>query len=278
MLKPTIDREKVLKALPSIKSFPNVPKVAVPIIQMANDENKSFADLAKVIETDPELSARILTIANSGFYGFKRQIKSINHALVMLGWNAVKMIALGSTILTRMCAQDRATFNHSMRTAQIARFLAMEANFYKVEEIAVVGLLHDFGIIILKMYFPDEYMKALQFSIDNGLPLHIGEREILNVDHADVGGWTLQEWDLPENITESVAKHHSYDPYSYHARKTAVIHLADILATAVDVNGPAWEKVPEISASALETLGFSNSELKDMLLTIMKMKLDPLIV
>ena len=276
--KPTITRENLLKKIAASGTFPSVPKVAAPIILMANDEKTSFNDLAKVIETDPELSARILKIANSGFYGFRREITSITHALVMLGWNAIKMIALGSTILTRMCAKDRTLFNHSMRVAQIARFIAIEANLYKVEEFAVVGLLHDFGVIILKTYFPDEYMKALQFSIDHGLPIYLGERELLGVDHADVGGWTLEEWDLPENITESVAKHHSYDPNNYHARKTAVIHVADVFAFAVDFKGPSWEKVPEVSAAALETLGFSNAELKDLVLTTMKTKFDPLIV
>ena len=276
--KPTITRERLLEKISDSKSFPSVPKVAAPIILMANDEKTSFNDLAKVIETDPNLTARILKVANSGFYGFRRQITSINHALVMLGWNAIKMIALGSTILTRMCAKDRTLFNHSMRVAQIARFIAIEANFYKVEEFAVVGLLHDFGVIILKTYFPDEYRKALQYSIDNGLPIYLGERELLGIDHADVGGWTLAEWDLPENITESVAKHHSYDPENYHARKTALLHIADVFAFAFDYKGPSWEKVPELSAAAIETLGFTNAELKDLAITVMKMKFAPLIV
>jgi putative nucleotidyltransferase with HDIG domain len=198
--------------------------------------------------------------------------------VVLLGWNAIKMLALGSTILTRISAKNHRLFNHSMMTAQIARFLAQEANFYKVEEIAVVGLLHDIGAYILDMCFHNEYLKARQYALDSKVPLHIGERELFGLDHGDVGGWTLEEWKLPENITESVARHHSYDPSHYHARKTAVIHVADVLALSVDYTGPPWEKVYSISEGALATLGFTNTELKDMLISIVKMKLVPLIV
>ena len=273
-----ITRDSLRKAVREAAPFQKVPTVTVPVITMMNDDNMTFRDLANVIEVDPELSARIMTIANSGFYGFKKKIRTINHALVLLGWNTVKMIALGSSLLRRMCLTDRELYNHSMRAAQIARFLAMEANFYKVEEIAMVTLLHDIGKMILEMYFPDEYGDARTYAVDNGVPQFIAEREILGLDHATVGGWVLEDWMLPENITESVALHHAYDEATYHHRKTAVIHVADCLAHAVNFRGPATEKVPELKEGALEPLGFSHTELRDHLLTIMKMRLDPLIV
>ena len=278
MTQPFITQSKLKQDLTASKTFLSVPSVAVPIIQMANDENTSFGKLAAVIETDPELSARILTLANSGFYGFKREIKSITHALVMLGWNAIKMIALGSSILTHMSDADRMLFDHSTRVAQIARFIAIEANFYKVEEFAVVGMLHDFGISILKTLYPNEHAEAVKVAIEAGVPIHLAELEVLGVDHAEVGGWTLQAWDLPENITESVARHHSFDPGDYHARKTAVIHVADVFAHATDIYGPTYEMVPEASPAALEILGFSNAELKDLLIAVMKMEFEPIVM
>ena len=104
------------------------------------------------------------------------------------------------------------------------------------------------------------------------------KRELIGTDHAEIGGWTLEEWRLPGNIIESVARHHSFDPDTYHARKTAVIHVADVLATAIDYRGPAWEKVPALELTALETLRFTQGELKDLLLTIMKMPYEPIIL
>ena len=275
---PLITRETLSCAMASHPEFASVPKVAVSIITMADDRGASFGDLAKLIETEPELSKRIIDIANSSSYGFRREITSISHAVVLLGWNAIKMVALGSSILTNMFGRNTRLFNHSMLTAQIARFLATEANFYKVEEIAVVGLLHDIGSIILEMCFPDEFATVRQAMIDKGIPMHIAERELLGLDHGTIGGWTLEEWNLPDNIVESIARHHSFDPGTYHARKTAVIHVADVFALAADYKGPSWEKVPEVSEDALDILGFTNSELKDIFITIMNMKLEPLIV
>jgi putative nucleotidyltransferase with HDIG domain len=273
-----LNREMVKKLLISKQSFASVRQTAAPIIALSGNPNATIKDLAAVIEKDPELSARILKIANSGFYSIRNKIESVSHATVLLGWNAIKMITIGSSILTRMCATDRPLFNHSMRTAQIARFLASEASFYKVEEIAVVGLLHDFGEVILEIFFPERHAVARKLAMDKGIPIHLAEREVLDIDHGEVGGWTLEEWDMPENITESVARHHSFDRNTYHARKTAVIHVADVLAFAVDYRGPDWEKVPEMSLDALEVLGFSENELKDMLLAIMRMRFDPLII
>ena len=275
---PLITREALLHKLADDEAYPSVPSVAVPIIQMANDETTSFNKLAAVIETDPLLAARILTVANSGFYGFRREIKSITHALVMLGWNAIKMIALGSSILTRMSDADRILFDHSTRVAQIARFIAIEANLYKVEEFAVVGMLHDFGINILKTHYPNEHAEAVKLAIENSVPIHLAEREVFGVDHAIVGGWTLRAWDLPENITESVARHHSFDPDDYHARKTAVIHMADVFAHATDYFGPTYEMVPAASPAALEILGFTNAELKDLLIAVMKMEFEAIVM
>jgi len=278
MSDPLIAREALLHKLANSERYPSVPSVAVPIINMANDETTSFRKLAAVIETDPLLATRILTVANSGFYGFRREIKSITHALVMLGWNAIKMIALGSSILTRMSDDDRILFDHSTRVAQIARFIAIEAGLYKVEEFAVVGMLHDFGISILKSIYPNEHAEAVKLSIENSVPLHLAERDVFGVDHATVGGWALQAWDLPENITESVAQHHAFDPTNYHARKTAVIHVADVFAQATDYLGPTYEMVPEASPEALEVMRFTNAELKDLLISVMKMEFEPIVM
>jgi putative nucleotidyltransferase with HDIG domain len=273
-----INRETVKKHLSSRKGFEKISATAAPMLALTSNPNAKLQDLAAIIEKDPELSARLLKIANSGFYGFRSKVESVSHAVVLLGWNAIKMISVGSSLLTRMCATDRRLFNHSMRTAQIARFIATEANFYKVEEIAMVGLLHDFGQIILAQYYPEAHVKVRQYMIAARVPVHMAEREILGLEHGEIGSWVLEDWNMPQNITESVAHHHSFNKSSYHARKTAVLHVADILAFAADYRGPASEKVPELSEESLEILGFTSFDLKEMLLATMKMRFAPIII
>lgn len=278
MKKRKLDRETVRTLLATNRTFGNISTTAAPLLALTNNKDANIREIAALIEKNPELSSRILKIANSGFYGFRSKIENVSHAIVLLGWNAIKMISVSSSLLTRMCATDRRLFNHSMRTAQIARFIATEANFYKVEEIAVVGLLHDFGQVVLALFYPEGNAMVRQYATGSGVPIHIAEREILGVEHGEVGGWVLEEWKLPQNITESVERHHSFEPEAYHARKTAVIHIADVLAFAVDYTGPSWEKVPEMVGEALEVLNFSENDLKDMLLTTMKMRFDPIII
>ena len=273
-----IDRETVRQMLATKQNFASVRETAAPILALTAKPNATIRELATVIERDPELSARILKLVNSGFYGLRNKVENVSHAIVLLGWNSIKLISVGASILTRMCATDRRLFNHSMRTAQIARFLATEANFYKVEEIAVVGLLHDFGSVILGLFFSERFTRVRQIAAEQGVPVYIAERDFLGTDHAEVGGWTLAEWNMPENSTDSVGCHHSFDRTSYHARKTAVIHVADVLALATDYRGPSWEKIPELVPDALDVLGFSEKELRDLVLAVMKMRFDPMII
>lgn len=278
MTKRLIDREALKAVINASHSFSGVSKVAVPIITMFNDPRTNFSDLSRVIESDPDLSARVLKIANSGYYGLRQKIESVSRAVIMLGWNAIKMIALGSTILSKMNEVNKQLYEHSLQTAMIARFLATEADFYKIEEISTVGLLHDVGKTILQVYFPENYYRTIQYVKDKGVPYHIAEREILGIDHAEIGGWTLEDWNLPKNISSSVMWHHDFKPNTYHARKTAVVHIADVLSTAVNFVGPSWEKVPEMNPAAVETLGFSVSDFKDIVIAMSKMKVDPFII
>ena len=273
-----ITRDTVVNALKSRKLHPSVPEIIVAIIHITRSNSASLSDLVRIIDQDPVLKNRILSIANSGYYGLDRKVRNIADAVVMMGWNNIKMISLGSTIMKMISDQDMRVYSHSVKTAQIARYLATEANFYKVEEISVVGLLHDIGQIIFQAYFNDLFLKAKQYAVDHGVPMHIGEKEIMGVDHAEVGGWTIEEWLLPDNIIESVARHHDYDPTSYHARKTAVIHVADSFSLIADYYGPTWEKVPEINISAFKTLGFTADDIKKHASVCFKMKFEPMIM
>ncbi len=278
MTQESITRDSVVSALKSRKLHPSVPEVVVAIIHITRSNSSSLGDLVRVIEQDPILTNRILNIANSGFYGLDRKVQKIADAVVLMGWNNIKMISLGSTIMKVISNRDMRVFSHSVKTAQIARYLSTEAKFYKVEEISVVGLLHDIGQIILQAYFGDSFLKAKQYAVDHGVPMHIAEKEVLGVDHAEVGGWTIEEWMLPDNIIESVARHHDYDPSSYHARKTAVIHVADSFALISDFYGPTWEKVPEINVLAFKTLGFSAEEIKKHASVSFKLNFEPMIM
>jgi len=267
-----INKSSVIEALSTRRIHPHIPEMMVDIINITGSSSASTNDLIKVIEKDKDLAERIIHIANSGSFSLKRIVKTLPEAVVILGWNSVKMVSLGSTILKCMSEKDHRLYRHSIMTSKVARFLAIEAGFYKVEEISIVGFLHDFGITIMQEFFNPEFLRAKQYALDHELPIHIAEREILGVDHADVGGWTLETWNLPENITESVALHHSFDPKKYHAKKTGVIHMADTLALAADFRGPSWEKISELSPDVFSVLGFSQNDLRDFIMAIMKMK------
>jgi HD-like signal output (HDOD) protein len=277
-MKKIIQRDALMGEVEKNPSFSKVSTIFAPVISLFDDPRANFQSLTEVIESEPELSKRVLKIANSGYYGFSRKVETVGRAVVLLGWNAIKMISLGSTILTKMNEINKDLYEHSVRTAMIARFIANETGFYKVEEISAVGLLHDIGIIILGIYYPENDMKVRQYVVDNGVPRHIAEKIILGVDHGEIGGWMLEEWTLPKNLSASVMWHHDFKPKTFHARKTALLHMADVLSLAVDFAGPVWEKVPELNPIVLDTLNLTENDFRDIFYSMMKVRLEPFIL
>ncbi len=273
-----ITQGDVIRALRSAKLHPSIPELVAAIINITQSKRTNLSDLVAVIEQDEDLSSRLLSMANSGFFGPERKVRRVTDAVVLMGWNNVKMISLGSTIMKVISQLDQRLYSHAIRTAQFANFLGTEANLYKIEDITLVGLLHNIGAVILRAYFKDQALQAKQYAIKEGVPIQVAERAVFGADHAEIGRWTADEWHLPTNIIETIAEHHDFSRKSFHAKKTAAIHVAESLAMVSDYYGPSWEKINPIDPEAIATLGFSEVEFKEKAMKCLKTRFDPLIL
>jgi len=273
-----ITKDDVLGALRGARIHPSIPDVIVAIINITRSDRASLTDLVNAIEKDEVLSKRLMSIGNSGFFGKERKVRHVQEAVVMMGWNNVKMISLGSTIMKVISKTDMRLYGHAIKTAQYAHYIATEAKLYKIEDITLVGLLHNIGSVILLTYFTNEALQAKQYAIKHGVPIQVAERAVLGVDHAEIGGWTVAEWKLPDNIIETISEHHDFYHQSFHARKTAAIHIGECLALMADYTGPAWEKINTIHPDAVKKLGFSEDDFRSLALKCLKKKFEPIIM
>ena len=189
-----------------------------------------------MISTDQALTAKVLKIANSPFYGFPRKISTIDFAIIVLGYDALKEIVISISLVSSLQRKSDAHFDakafwdHSILSGVLARRLARDLGYRVSGEVFVGGLLHDMGISVLHRYFKNEYQRITEIIKETDLTALEAEESVLGVTHADVGGWLAERWNLPNHLVEAITMHHTPGLAKQNKDLVALIHCADIFA------------------------------------------------
>lgn len=215
-----------------------LPSIIHEIMEVISRKNSSAIDLTNIIEGDPALTTRILTVANSPYYGFVKKISSVSHAVVVLGFQEIQNIALSMSVLQMFDRKGsdfseqlwRHCFSVGIGTRMMAKYLDLKVD----GKFFVGGLLHDVGKIFISQYLNESFQRVLSVMENNGnmYSFHALEKRILGITHEEVGSILLNTWMFPADIVNAVACHH--DPTSSKDAKLFAIcvHLADVLCTA----------------------------------------------
>ncbi len=215
----------------------SLPEVLVRLNVLVEDPRSTTGDIARVIETDAGLAARLLRIVNSPFYGFPSRIETISHAVAVVGTRELRDLAL-ATVVVRIFEgippelMDMERFwRHSLTAGLVARGIAEARRDGAAESRFVAGLLHDVGKLLLCRRVPELARHALARATYEQIPLPEAEREALGFDHAEVGGALLEAWRLPEPLVVAARWHHAPELAPELWREDALItHLANVLA------------------------------------------------
>lgn len=262
--------ESLRTLVEKIKKIPTIPVVAHEILSLIRDDLVAINKLEKIVENDPAISAKIMSVANSAFYGYKTSAKTLDNAIMRIGFNSVKNIALGISLLTVLGnGKDQRTldyqrvFNHSVSVGFIAGALIREFKFDISEEIFINGILHDLGYMVLNRYFPKTYIEVLA-EFEKEKSLLDAEENVLGFTHAEVGRWLAEKWNLPNAVADTILYHHKPSLAKRHKRRVSLIHIADYITTKFIIS--PTEKDPEypFDFSSLEMLGISANDLRDM--------------
>ncbi|HIE32504.1 MAG TPA: HDOD domain-containing protein [Thermodesulfobacteriaceae bacterium] len=257
-------RREIKKKLRSLQGLPTLPPIVVKLTQMIGDDTVSAPQIAAVIERDQVLTSKVLRLVNSAFFGFPRRISTVSNAIVLLGFNVIRTLVITASIFEIMQSRDIGLWEHSLGVAAVSGILAKKLEIPNPEEVAIAGLLHDLGKVVERASLPEDY-KAIQNLVEaGGIPWREAEREILHMDHAEIGGYLLNRWNLPERLIEPVAFHHEIKKAKKFQLETAVIQLADILVRARGFGyaGDPW--VPEPEEKALKLSGLTVEAIKPL--------------
>jgi HD-like signal output (HDOD) protein len=248
--------KELLDAIDRMQAFP----VSVQnILRLARDSTSAPRDLVDVIQRDPIVTIKVLRVVNSAYYSLPKQITSIDHAVVFLGFNTIKNLALGIAALSLAPEQlhavldTKAYLHHSLAAAAVtrqlgARFPAIDAN-----DFFIAGLLHDFGKVVLAQVMPAQFRKALEFGLWHEVSLHNALIEITGIDQAEVGAMLLEHWRFPADLVQGIR--HQYVQDESATPLSMCIYAANQICKHAGADFGASDKAQPLSAPMVQTLG-----------------------
>jgi len=251
---------KISDLVGSNPSISSLPSVYMRLNEVLNDPYSSNADVGAVINDDPGLTARLLRLVNSAFFGFPTRIDSITQALSLVGTQQIHDLAIATSVLKMFddVPEDFLSMDsfwrHSMACGICARLIATQRREPNVERLFVAGMLHDIGRLILCTEYSDGMRAAFEYSKESDVLLYDAERSVMGFDHAAVGRALLEAWNLPKVMQEIVANHHQPAKAHHFPTEAAIIHVADITAHALLMGNGGERFVPPLEPSAWEAL------------------------
>ena len=262
--KAPVNPQVVTTAIQEISHIATLPEITLKIIRLVEDPDSTAGDLNKIISNDPALGARILKVVNSAFYGLPGQIGSINRAIVLLGLNAVKNIAIAASLAKlfrggRICAQfdARDLWLHSIAVATGTRLLAEKVGLGLPDEAFLAGLIHDLGIMVEVQARRPQFVEALEkMSSDNNLTLRDAEMKSIGAHHEMFGAALCRTWKFPLSFFYVTGFHHRpMDLADANRTLCGLVHVADIMAAQ---QGIGFTHSVERTEPASELLSFLN--------------------
>ncbi len=250
-----------------VKDIPTLPVIYQQLFTMMQDPNVAIPRLSELISQDQALSAKVLHLVNSAFYGHKKRITTINRALVILGFRAIRNAALAISVFdyfkgeegSELCDLHR-FWEHSIAVGSVSKVLATHTAPMMIEEAFVVGLLHDVGKVIMKKYFPADFDELVLHLHEKGGHWLGVENELFGINHAQIGKAIFRSWNFPPSIVEAVRFHHMSCSNSSFPQLAALVNIADWLTHKGKRALPLGDPPDSLFEESLTTLGITLEE------------------
>jgi len=261
----SISPETIVEGIPTLASS---SEVYARLSEKMSDPNASVTEFGEIIQTDPDLTARLLRLANSSFFGYTTGIKTVGDALLIIGVQQVKDLVISTTVINyfKGVSSDlvnmRSFWQHSLVCGIAARILAMHRRNLNPEQAFASGLMHDMGRLVLLLQEPEKVRDI--FNLYEGSPKTLTELELecFGFHHGDVGGALLKSWGLPAPLVYAVRYHHQPTECELFPVDAALIHFGDLLAHSMEYGGSGERKVPSPNMRAWAKLELAPDILK----------------
>jgi len=226
------------KIIDEAENMPALPDIVSKVLEEIENPNSNAKDMEKIISNDPVLTAKVLKMSNSAYYGYSREIVTLSEAIIILGIDTLKSLVIAASAFKSLNKEIDGyglskgdLWRHSLATALGARLIAKQKNLQDSERFFVAGLLHDIGKILLTKYIGEFIDTIRQLVKMRDLSFDIAERDVIGFTHSDVGAEIANYWKLPPLFFDVTKYHHSPDLCNTENKIfVEVVHIADILS------------------------------------------------
>jgi len=256
-----------------VEKMPAFPASVSTILEITSDINCAPKDLVKVIELDPVLTAKVLKLVNSAYFGLSREVTSVKHSVVYVGINTIKNVAISIAAIGVLPHTSSGGYNldrflnHSLTTAAIARLLGRSKGVSENElgDYFVGSLLHDIGQMVVGQYMPEEFQQALAICYERKIAICEAEREVFGLDHAEIGAMLAESWQLPSQLISCIRNHHQIAEIEEPSLLEKTIFIANQVSKGMDDEDSGLSQPEPVPQPILDWLGMPVEEVADSL-------------
>lgn len=269
-----IDQEDFRAKVEKLENLPTLPSLLNRFNEMIQDPKISMAAFAKELGKDQALTSKILKLINSAFYGFPGRISTVAHAVVLLGYDALKGLIVTSNIFDDLPEKAYPLWVHSIAVSVASRHVAQALNLTDIEEFAVAGLLHDLGKVVMHIELGEKYDEVIRYAEINKISMAKAEDKLLGFNHSDIGVWLSKKWTLPAKLTAAIGFHHVNDTaklspeYTDYQTRVFVVSVADRLVRSLGCTADVDIPFSESETPVCSFIEISEKQLEDIVAKI----------
>ena len=260
--------DKLKNIASSLKSFPSMPGAAAKLLALIDDPDMSVSQIEDILRHDAGLTANILKLANSAYFGIPSKVGSVRQAVLILGLKRLIQMVIASCVSAIM---DKPVpgydlppgelWRHSIAVSVAAEGLVKELNIGAKEEIFTAALLHDVGKLVLGSYVQEDFAK-IEAALKQDVSFETAEDMVLGTNHADMGARILTQWSLPSDIVNAVRWHHTPESAESVDTMLDIVHVANVLCLMIGIGAGSDGMHYEPSDAVIERLGLESENLE----------------
>jgi len=266
-LRDALSHESLKRLVSKVTTLPSLPHVYTKLLEELQSEDTSVRDVAELIARDVGMTAKLMQMVNSSFFGIPRRVESPTQAAALLGLDVLRPLVLSAGVFSQFHPEGCREFSvdalmeHSLAVSRLAEKIAKSHSDNKelAEDALLAGLLHDVGQLLMAAHLPEQYRQALALARKNGISLRDAELECLHASHADVGAYLLGLWGLADPIVEAVAFHHQPTKCTADAfGPVTAVHVANTLVNETQTSCGITCLDIDVDVDYLEHLGMAD--------------------
>ncbi|MGD8667619.1 MAG: HDOD domain-containing protein [Desulfobacterales bacterium] len=261
---------KIYRIALKIEAFPGMPTTAAKLLPLLEDSDSTATEIESILKYDPGLTANILKLTNSAYFGIPTRISSVRQAIVLLGWKrllqVVMTICMSPLMNKTIPGYDLprgALWQHSVAVSVAAEILVKALRIPDADEVFTAALLHDVGKLILGGFVKED-LQQIEDMVTKGITFDVAESMVLGTNHAEIGGQILDKWSFPSELVSAVQWHHDPESCEESCNLSDIVHVANTMGIMTGYGKIDQDLAIEHFGPVADRLGLAPENLEEM--------------